>query len=100
MVHETPSPCRFRCVGVAFAVIAEGCPANKLPCVIAFVCGMLSANTALHCGVLVLLVFVFVHFRPLFQFRDSIVRSGIKVKGEPSAKKIRPCVASILVAAL
>ncbi len=52
MVHETPSPCRFRCVGVAFAVIAEWCPANKLPCVIAFVCGLLSANTALHCGVL------------------------------------------------
>ena len=50
MVHEPPSTCRFRCVGVAFAVIAEWCPANKLPCVIAFVCGLLSANTALHCG--------------------------------------------------
>jgi hypothetical protein len=32
--------------------------------------------------------------------RDSIAQTGIKVKDEPSAKKIRPCVASILVAAL
>ena len=52
MVHETPSPCRFRCVGVAFAVLAEWRPANKLSCVIAFVCGLLSAHAALHCGVL------------------------------------------------
>ena len=52
VVHETPSSCRFRCVGVAFAVVADGCPANKLSCVIAFVCGLLSAHAALHCGVL------------------------------------------------
>ena len=52
MVHETPSPCRFRCVGVAFAVIAEWCPANKLTGVVAFVRGLLSTNAALHCGVL------------------------------------------------
>ena len=48
MVHETPSPCRFRCVGVAFAVVAEWSPANKLPCVVAFVGGLSTADAALH----------------------------------------------------
>ncbi len=52
VVHEPPSTCRFRCVGVAFAVLAEWCPANKLSCVVAFVRGLLSTNAALHCGVL------------------------------------------------
>ena len=52
VVHEPPSTCRFRCVGVAFAAAAEGCPANKLSCVVAFVRGLSTADAALHCGVL------------------------------------------------
>ena len=52
VVHEPPSTCRFRCVGVAFAVLAEWHPANKLTGVVAFVCGLLSAHAAPHCGVL------------------------------------------------
>ena len=52
MVHESPAACWFRCVGVAFAVVAERRPANKLAGVIAFVRGLRSANAALHGGVL------------------------------------------------
>lgn len=37
---------------MAFAVVAEGCPANKLAGVVAFVRGLLSAHAALDLGVL------------------------------------------------
>ena len=39
-------------VGVVLAVIAQRGAANKLTCVVAFMCGLVSANAALDLGVL------------------------------------------------
>ena len=71
MVHEPPSPCWFRCVGVAFAVLAEWCTANKLSCVAAFVGGLSTADAALH-------LFVMLTHLPLASCAATPAPSNVK----------------------
>jgi hypothetical protein len=51
VVHKTPRPARLALIVEAFAVVTQPKAAYELPCVIAFVSRLLTANATLNPGV-------------------------------------------------